>query len=132
MTTFNTRIKAVSEIVTPEQLLAKYPLSNKAVELINETREHISNIIYRRDQRLLIIVGPCSIHDVDAALEYAARLKKVRELYKKELEVVMRVYFEKPRSTVGWKGLINDPDLDSSFNVNKGLDIGRKLLLCGL
>ena len=129
MTTYNTRIKAVSQLVTPEQLLAKYPVSKDAVKLINQTRQHISNIIYRRDQRLLMIVGPCSIHDTEAAIEYASRLQKVRERYKNQLEIVMRVYFEKPRSTIGWKGLINDPDLDSSFNVNKGLEVGRKLLL---
>lgn len=129
MTTINKRIKAVNPLIAPQQLIANYPVTSSADELINTTRNHISNIIHHKDQRLLVVVGPCSIHDVDAALEYAALLKKVREQHKAELEIVMRVYFEKPRSTIGWKGLINDPDLDGSFNVNKGLELGRKLLL---
>lgn len=129
MTTINKRIKAVDPLIAPEQLIENYPASAPIDQLINTTREKVGNIIHRLDPRLLVVVGPCSIHDVDAALDYANRLKEIREQYKDHLEIVMRVYFEKPRSTIGWKGLINDPDLDGSFNVNKGLKLGRKLLL---
>jgi len=129
MSTINKRIKSVNPLVTPDELSSRYPVSPVANELINKTRARISDIIYRRDMRLLMIVGPCSIHDVDAALEYASLLKQVRDEHQAQLEIVMRVYFEKPRSTIGWKGLINDPDLDGSFDVNKGLELSRKLLL---
>ncbi len=129
MTTINKRIKAINPLIAPEALIEKYPIDQNVEEHINQTRKNVSNIIHRKDDRLLVVVGPCSIHDVDAAIDYANRLKTVREKHKKQLEIVMRVYFEKPRSTIGWKGLINDPDLDGSYNVNKGLEMGRKLLL---
>jgi len=106
-----------------------YPVSSEAAKLITSTREKLSSIIHKDDDRLLVIVGPCSIHDVDAAHEYADKLKVVRENLSDQLEIVMRVYFEKPRTTIGWKGLINDPDLDGSYQINKGLQIARKLLL---
>ncbi len=129
MTTINKRIKAINPLIAPEALIEKYPVDRELEKHINQTRENVSNIIHHKDDRLLVVVGPCSIHDVDAAIEYATRLKVVREKHKNQLEIVMRVYFEKPRSTIGWKGLINDPDLDGSYNVNKGLEMGRKLLI---
>ncbi|MCL4156304.1 UNVERIFIED_CONTAM: hypothetical protein GTU68_020511 [Idotea baltica] len=129
MTTINKRIKSVEPLLAPDQLIAGYPVKARAEQLITQTRTNISKIIHRQDDRLLIVVGPCSIHDIDAALDYASHLQKARIEHKDQLEIVMRVYFEKPRSTIGWKGLINDPDLDGSFNVNKGLELGRKLLL---
>ena len=110
-------------------VLDRYPVSASADQLINQTRAAISEILHHRDQRLLVIVGPCSVHDVEAALEYGERLHKIRNQLAAQLEIVMRVYFEKPRSTVGWNGLINDPLLDQSFDVNKGLNLARKLLL---
>ena len=129
MTTINKRIKAINPLIAPEALIEKYPVDKEVEKHINQTRENVSNIIQHMDDRLLVVVGPCSIHDVDAAIEYANRLKVERDKHKNHLEIVMRVYFEKPRSTIGWKGLINDPDLDGSYNVNKGLEMGRKLLL---
>lgn len=129
MSTSNKRIKAIEPIQPPQDLLSRYPLSDAADALVNATRDAIGDILHGRDPRLLVVVGPCSIHDVDAAMEYAGLLSKARDRYADQLEVVMRVYFEKPRSTVGWKGLINDPDLDQSFKVNKGLELARKLLL---
>ena len=129
MTTTNKRIKAVNPLVAPEKLIADFSENVSVNNFISKTRSRISDIINHKEPRLLVIVGPCSIHDVSAALEYAERLKKVRIEHQAELEIVMRVYFEKPRSTIGWKGLINDPDLDGSFNVNKGLELGRQLLL---
>ena len=93
-----------------------------------ESRNKISEIIAQRDDRLLVVVGPCSIHDTRAAIDYAGHLSRASEAYKEFLQIVMRVYFEKPRTTIGWKGLINDPDLDNSFNVNKGISLARQLL----
>ena len=109
--------------------MSKLPLSNTAENLVIRTRQAVSDILHRRDRRFQVVVGPCSIHDVDAAVEYAERLAVLRDSLKDQLEIVMRVYFEKPRSTVGWKGLINDPDLDNSFKVNKGLHLARRLLI---
>ncbi|MEM7357987.1 MAG: 3-deoxy-7-phosphoheptulonate synthase [Pseudomonadota bacterium] len=129
MSTSNKRIKAIDPIQPPQNLLSRYPLSDAAEKLVNRTRGSIGEILHGRDPRLLVVVGPCSIHDVDAALEYAGLLSDARQRHAEQLEIVMRVYFEKPRSTVGWKGLINDPDLDQSFRVNKGLELARKLLL---
>ncbi|RBP48773.1 3-deoxy-7-phosphoheptulonate synthase [Arenicella xantha] len=129
MTTANQRIRAIDPIQPPSALLLKYPLSGTAESLVNSTRNAISNILHKRDDRLLVIAGPCSVHDPKSALEYAKRLAELRQLHAADLEVVMRVYFEKPRTTIGWKGLINDPDLNQSFNVDKGLDVARKLLL---
>lgn len=129
MSTSNERIKSIDPIPPPHILLAQYPSSPQAEELVKGTRSKISDILHFRDPRLLVVVGPCSIHDVDAALAYAELLRGSRERHAEQLEIVMRVYFEKPRSTVGWKGLINDPDLNLSFNVNKGLQLARKLLV---
>ena len=129
MSTSNKRIRSIDPIQPPHVLLSRYPLSPAADSLINTTRTAIGEILHGRDRRLLVVVGPCSIHDIDAALEYAGHLRRSRQQYKGQLEIVMRVYFEKPRSTIGWKGLINDPDLDRSFNVDKGLKLARKLLL---
>ncbi|MFM2342738.1 MAG: hypothetical protein RLZZ592_2391, partial [Pseudomonadota bacterium] len=124
------RIQDVTPLPPPEHLIRFFPIRGTAVEsLIGETRQSIRNIMQGRDDRLLVIIGPCSIHDPAAALEYARRLKPLREKYKGTLEVVMRVYFEKPRTTVGWKGLINDPYLDESYRIHEGLRIARQLLV---
>jgi 3-deoxy-7-phosphoheptulonate synthase len=124
------RIKAVTPLPPPEHLIRFFPISGTPVEaLVGNTRRAIRNIMAGKDDRLLVIMGPCSIHDPAAALEYAQRLKAQRDLHKDTLEIVMRVYFEKPRTTVGWKGLINDPYLDESFRIDEGLRIGRQLLL---
>ena len=123
------RIQDVTPLPPPEHLIRFFPIRGTAIEsLISETRQSIRNIMQGRDDRLLVIIGPCSIHDPAAALEYARRLKPLREKYKDTLEVVMRVYFEKPRTTVGWKGLINDPGLDNSFRINDGVRLARQVL----
>ncbi|MBO9678487.1 MAG: 3-deoxy-7-phosphoheptulonate synthase [Acidovorax sp.] len=124
------RIKDITVLPPPEHLIRFFPIRGTAVEtLITRTRKSIHNIMAGKDDRLLVIMGPCSIHDPAAALDYARRLKAVREQYKDTLEVVMRVYFEKPRTTVGWKGLINDPYLDESYRIDEGLRIARQLLI---
>ncbi len=123
------RIRDIKEVIPPRQLHEELPISEAAARTTYEARQAIRNILTGEDSRLLVIVGPCSIHDPDAAREYAGRLAKWRESLADELMIVMRVYFEKPRTRVGWKGLINDPDLDESFNINKGLRIARRLLL---
>ncbi len=116
-------------LLPPNQLLTNLPLTETAAALVTETRDRIRNIMHNEDRRLLVIVGPCSVHDVDAAYEYAQKLVKLREQFSEQLEVVMRVYFEKPRTSIGWKGLINDPHLDGSYDINEGLRLARKLLL---
>lgn len=116
-------------IITPAQLQQQLPASEHALQVIGQSRQTIANIIQRRDPRLLVICGPCSIHDIEAAKEYAVKLKALHEQCKDSLFIVMRVYFEKPRTTVGWKGLINDPHLDGSFDVEAGLTKARELLL---
>ncbi|WP_119155547.1 3-deoxy-7-phosphoheptulonate synthase [Caldimonas tepidiphila] len=124
------RIKAVNPLPPPEHLIRFFPIRGTSVEtLVADTRQRIRNIMTGQDDRLLVIIGPCSIHDPKAALEYAARLKAQREKYADTLEIVMRVYFEKPRTTVGWKGLINDPYLDESYRIDEGLRIARQLLI---
>ena len=124
------RIKDITVLPPPEHLIRFFPIHGSAVEtLITDTRRSIKNIMSGKDDRLLVIIGPCSIHDPVAAVDYARRLKEVREQYKDTLEIVMRVYFEKPRTTVGWKGLINDPYLDESFRIDEGLRIARQLLI---
>ena len=124
------RIKDITVLPPPEHLIRFFPISNTPVEgLISQTRKNIHNIMAGDDDRLLVIIGPCSIHDPAAALDYARRLKVVREQYKDTLEIVMRVYFEKPRTTVGWKGLINDPYLDETYRIDEGLRIARQLLI---
>ena len=115
-------------LITPEQLKAKIPLSAAAQATVVESRQVIRDILDGKDHRLFIVIGPCSIHDIEAAKDYAARLKKLAEEVSDTLYLVMRVYFEKPRTTVGWKGLINDPYLDDSFKIQDGLHIGRQLL----
>jgi 3-deoxy-7-phosphoheptulonate synthase len=127
--TDNIRITSSAPIMPPNELIAKYPLSEESSTDVFKSREAIKNILQGKDKRLMVIVGPCSIHDPIAAREYAEKLSIVREELKDELFIVMRVYFEKPRTTIGWKGLINDPDLDESFNINKGLEISRSLLI---
>jgi 3-deoxy-7-phosphoheptulonate synthase len=123
------RIKKIKELLPPIALLEKFPTTAQASKTVFETRAAISNILNNKDQRLLVVIGPCSIHDPEAAIEYAKKLQPLREKYKDSLEIVMRVYFEKPRTTVGWKGLINDPFLDNTFRINDGLKLARKLLV---
>ncbi|MDE2416392.1 MAG: 3-deoxy-7-phosphoheptulonate synthase [Burkholderiales bacterium] len=128
--TDDARIKDITVLPPPEHLMRFFPIRGTAVEnLIADTRKHIHHIMGGKDDRLLVIIGPCSIHDPAAALDYARRLKEQREKYKDTLEIVMRVYFEKPRTTVGWKGLINDPYLDETFRIDEGLRIARQLLI---
>ena len=124
------RIKDITVLPPPEHLIRFFPIGGTAVEsLIGQTRQRIHDILRGEDKRLLVIIGPCSIHDPAAALDYARRLKPLRDKYADTLEIVMRVYFEKPRTTVGWKGLINDPYLDQSFRIDEGLRIARQLLI---
>lgn len=124
----NIHIRSEKVMITPAELKAKLPISEQALEFIGEARRTMSNIIQRKDHRFLVICGPCSIHDIDAAKEYATRLKKLHDEYSDSLYIVMRVYFEKPRTTVGWKGFINDPHLDGTFDIEQGLHKARELL----
>ncbi len=123
------RIQRIREVFPPEKVLMDIPISETVSQLVLRTRQVIHEIMAGNDDRLLVIVGPCSIHDVTAAREYAEHLSKVRSELSGDLEILMRVYFEKPRTTIGWKGLINDPNLDNSFDINKGLKMARELLL---
>ncbi len=123
------RIDDIKELSPPAHLLREFPISAQASDTVFAARRAIHHILHGRDQRLLIVVGPCSIHDPAAARDYAERLAEQRRRLADRLEIVMRVYFEKPRTTVGWKGLINDPDLDGSFDINKGVRVARELLL---
>jgi 3-deoxy-7-phosphoheptulonate synthase len=123
------RIKEIKEVLTPETLLGEVRITDKAAETVYETRQAIHRILHGADDRLLVIMGPCSIHDVKAAQEYGRKLKEAKERLAGDLLVVMRVYFEKPRTTIGWKGLINDPNLDGSFQINDGLRTARRLLV---
>ncbi|MGH8659200.1 MAG: 3-deoxy-7-phosphoheptulonate synthase [Gammaproteobacteria bacterium] len=123
------RIRSATEVIPPSELLHELPVSEKAAETVSQARETIQRILRGEDKRLLVISGPCSIHDVEAAREYAERLRSLKQSLQAELFLVMRVYFEKPRTTVGWKGLINDPGLDGSFRINDGLRLARRLLL---
>jgi len=125
----NIHISDEQVLITPNQLKEKLPLSDKARRFIQTSRQDIANIIKKKDHRLLVVCGPCSIHDIDAALEYAKRLKALSQVVGDQLYLVMRVYFEKPRTTVGWKGLINDPHLDGSFDIEHGLHVARRLLV---
>lgn len=129
MKTENTRIKEIKKLSKPADIQDELPLTDSASQLVVDTRRAIHNILYGRDDRLMVLIGPCSIHDTKAAMEYAERLSTIKKELAGELLIVMRVYFEKPRTTVGWKGLINDPNLDGSFEINKGLRVARKLLL---
>ncbi|MGH8580222.1 MAG: 3-deoxy-7-phosphoheptulonate synthase [Gammaproteobacteria bacterium] len=123
------RIRSATEVIPPSELLHGLPVSEKAAETVTQARETIQRILRGEDKLLLVISGPCSIHDVEAAREYAERLLSLKQPLQAELFLVMRVYFEKPRTTVGWKGLINDPGLDGSFRINDGLRLARRLLL---
>lgn len=125
----NINILSQDVLITPRDLKKELPISDAARKTITEGRLTIQNILDRKDPRLLVVVGPCSIHDVDAAKDYANRLKKLADEVSETLFIVMRVYFEKPRTTTGWKGLINDPYLNDSFKISEGLHVGRQLLL---
>ncbi len=125
----NIHVSSETVIITPDELAQELPISDKALASIRNARDVISDIIHRKDHRLLVISGPCSIHDVEAAKEYALKLKELHESTKDTLYIVMRVYFEKPRTTVGWKGLINDPHLDGTFDIEAGLRKARELLI---
>jgi 3-deoxy-7-phosphoheptulonate synthase len=127
--TDDTRIEQVGELITPVQLMSALPASDKVTETVYRARNQIHDVLRGADDRLVVIVGPCSIHDPVAAMEYAAGLKKLADELQHELIIVMRVYFEKPRTTVGWKGLINDPHLNESYDINEGLRLARKILL---
>ncbi|HEY2385245.1 MAG TPA: 3-deoxy-7-phosphoheptulonate synthase AroG [Terriglobia bacterium] len=123
------RIKEIKELLAPEIIRDEFPLTERAAEVTYESRHQIHRILHHADDRLLVIIGPCSIHDTKAAIEYAHKLKAQKDRLATDLLIIMRVYFEKPRTTVGWKGLINDPRLDGSFQINEGLRTGRKLLM---
>lgn len=128
--TDNARIKEIAVLPPPEHLIRFFPIQNTPVErLVATSRERIRNILSRQDDRLLVVIGPCSIHDPHAAIDYARKLAVQRHRLSEDLEIVMRVYFEKPRTTVGWKGLINDPYLDRSYRIDEGLRIARELLI---
>ncbi|MEB6534301.1 3-deoxy-7-phosphoheptulonate synthase [Pantoea stewartii] len=123
------RTARIGSLISPASLAAEYPLSSAMADNITAARKRIARILTGDDPRLLVVIGPCSLHDPVAALDYARRLNALREQYQDRLEIVMRAYFEKPRTVVGWKGLISDPDLDGSFDVNRGIGIARKLLI---
>jgi 3-deoxy-7-phosphoheptulonate synthase len=123
------RIREIKEVIPPHEVHEEFPITQEAARATLAARQTIHNILSGRDDRLLVIIGPCSIHDPEAAVEYGRRLLEAKRRLDKDLLIVMRVYFEKPRTTIGWKGLINDPCLDESFNINKGLRLARKLLL---
>ncbi|HEY9750192.1 MAG TPA: 3-deoxy-7-phosphoheptulonate synthase [Allocoleopsis sp.] len=127
--TYDLHVVETRPLLSPAFIHSELPITEEVSTLVAETRDRIRNILQGEDQRLLVIVGPCSIHDVDAAYEYGQKLLKLRTALQDQLEIVMRVYFEKPRTTVGWKGLINDPHLDGSYDINTGLRMARKLLL---
>ncbi len=123
------RIRSVKELTPPSHMMREFPVTDQASSTVYRAREEIHRILHRGDDRLLVIIGPCSIHDYDAAMEYATRLQALRLKLEQDLTIVMRVYFEKPRTTVGWKGFINDPDMNETHDINKGLRLARKLLL---
>ncbi|RLN47251.1 hypothetical protein BBJ28_00002346 [Nothophytophthora sp. Chile5] len=125
----NRNVLAIKPLVPPACVLEELPVTPEVHEVVEATREAVARILHGQDDRLVVVVGPCSIHDVAAAMDYARRLKTLASELEGELLVIMRTYFEKPRTTVGWKGLINDPDLNQSFNINKGIRVARKLLL---
>lgn len=129
MTLENTNIKSLERLVTPKEFKDSLPITKDIEAHVERSRATIRDILDRKDKRLIVVVGPCSVHDTKAAVEYAGRLAEFSEKVKDQLFIVMRVYFEKPRTTVGWKGLINDPYLDGSFQIEKGMSIGRELML---
>ena len=127
--TDNTRIIDRNKVPAPYELVNKHPINDEISKLVYGTRDEISQILHDKDDRLFVVVGPCSIHDPESAIEYAERLTEESKKFNENLLLIMRVYFEKPRTTVGWKGLINDPDINESFNIAKGVEIARKLLI---
>jgi 3-deoxy-7-phosphoheptulonate synthase len=127
--TYDLHVVETRPLITPETIHSELPITETAATLVSQTRDRIRNIMQNEDRRLLVIVGPCSIHDVKAAHEYGQKLAILRDELADELEIVMRVYFEKPRTTIGWKGLINDPHLNDSYDINTGLRLARQLLL---
>ena len=126
---YNVNIAKQYPLPTPQEILEELPLTFVETDTIYRFRKEIENIILRKDSRILVIAGPCSIDSIPAALEYASALKKLQQKVSSKMVLIMRAYFEKPRTTLGWKGLVYDPDLDSSFNIEKGLRLSRKLLL---
>ena len=129
MTLENSNIRNLERLVTPKEFKAQLPVSEAVSQHVERSRQTLRNILDRKDDRMFIVVGPCSVHDTKAAIDYAERLAKFAETVKDQLFIVMRVYFEKPRTTVGWKGLINDPYLDGSFQIEKGMTLGRDLMI---
>ena len=129
MTLENTNIKSIDTLTSPFDFKQKYPISEAVIQHVERNRNTIRDILSRRDPRLIVVVGPCSVHDTKAALEYAERLVGLAKKVEDQLLIVMRVYFEKPRTTVGWKGLINDPYLDGSFQIEEGMKLGRNLMI---
>ena len=127
--TFDINVKAFKPLISPRRIKQELPFTDDCVKTVIAGRKEIEQILARQDDRLLIIAGPCSIHDVDSAMEYAEKLKALRQEVKAKINLVMRVYFEKPRTTIGWKGLINDPFLNSSYDINTGLKKARSLLI---
>ena len=127
--TDNTRIIDRRKVPAPYELVNKYPINDEISKLVYGTRNEISQILHNKDDRLFVVVGPCSIHDTESALEYAEKLALQNKKLNKNILIIMRVYFEKPRTTVGWKGLINDPDINETFNIAKGIELARKLLI---
>ena len=127
--TDNTRIVDRRKVPAPYELVNKYPINDEISKLVYGTRNEISQILHNKDDRLFVVVGPCSIHDPESALEYAEKLVIENKKLNKNILIIMRVYFEKPRTTVGWKGLINDPDINETFNIAKGVELARKLLI---
>lgn len=123
------RIRRFEALTTPAQLIEEYSADDNIRSLVTASRERLHEILHGSDDRLAVMIGPCSIHDPNAAIEYASKLVELRKQLDSDLEIIMRVYFEKPRTTIGWKGLINDPDLDQSFDINKGLRLARGLLI---
>ncbi|PZR31928.1 3-deoxy-7-phosphoheptulonate synthase [Caulobacter segnis] len=129
VSTDDLRIEKLQTLSPPAQVIGEAPATSSVAEVVGASRRAVHDILHGRDDRLVVVIGPCSIHDPKAALEYAQRLAAERARHAGELEVIMRVYFEKPRTTVGWKGLINDPDLDGGFRINEGLRLARRVLL---
>ena len=127
--TDNTRIIDRRKVPAPYELVNKHPIDNQIAKLVYGTRNEVSQILHDKDDRVFVVVGPCSIHDPESALEYAQKLVTESQKFSENLLIIMRVYFEKPRTTVGWKGLINDPDINETFNISKGIEMARKLLI---
>ena len=127
--TDNTRIIDRRKVPAPYELVNKHPIDDQIAKLVYGTRNEVSQILHDKDDRVFVVVGPCSIHDPESALEYAQKLVTESQKYSESLLIIMRVYFEKPRTTVGWKGLINDPDINETFNISKGIEMARKLLI---